>query len=325
MKKLLSLILVTVIFAALLCGCGEKKEKIVIYTSIEDYVVKDLDARLKEQFPDYEIKLEYMSTGTHASKLLAEKTDTKCDIIYDLEYAYLAQLDENELLADLSGYNKDIYYADLIESENYIPHLRSGGAIILNTKVLSENNLPEPTCYEDLLKPEYKGLISMPSPSSSGTGYMFLKSLVNTWGEEKAFEYFDKLTENILSYTSSGSGPVNALLLEEVAVGLGMTAQSVIQINEGAPFKIVYFEEGSPFTVYGQAIVKGKDERESVKEVFDYLVNTYGYVYNENFGPEKLFKDKSYTLENFPQDIVYSDMKNNTIEEKERLLALWKH
>ena len=67
---------------------------------------------------------------------------------------------------------------------------------------LKEKNLSKPTSYEDLLKPEYKGLISMPNPKASGTGYMFLKSLVNEWGEEKTFSYFDKLTPNVLQYTS---------------------------------------------------------------------------------------------------------------------------
>ena len=51
--------------------------------------------------------------------------------------------------------------------------------------------------YEDLLKPEYKGLISMPSPKASGTGYIFLKALVNSMGEDKAFAYFDKLSKNV--------------------------------------------------------------------------------------------------------------------------------
>lgn len=323
--KILTLLLTVAIFTTLLCSCGGGKEKIIIYTSVEDYVVEDLDARLKEQFPNYDIDIQYMSTGNHAAKLLAEKTDTECDIIYDLEYAYLAQLDENDILADLSDYDSSILCDDLVESTNYLPHTRCGGCIILNTDLLKEKGLPEPTSYEDLLKPEYKGLISMPNPKSSGTGYMFLKSLVNEWGEEKAFDYFDKLTENILTYTSSGSGPVNALLQNEAAIGLGLTAQAVIQINNDAPLKVLYFDEGSPFTIYGQAIVKGKETRECVKEVFDYMVNTYGYIYNENFGPEKLFKDKTYTMENYPQNIVYSDMKNNTIEEKERLLALWKH
>ncbi len=327
-KRIVSLALVlAMVFAVMsaFCGCSETKEKILIYTSVEDYVVEDLTKRLNEEFPDYEITIEYMSTGNHAAKLLAEGKNTDCDITYDLEYAYLAKLSEAGVLADLSSYDLSVYAEDTMESDYYIPHLRSGGCIIVNTEVLADKGLAEPTGYEDLLKPEYKGLISMANPKSSGTGYMFLKSLVNTWGEDEAFEYFDKLAENVLQFTSSGSGPVNALLQGEVAVGLGMTAQTVIQINDGAPLKVLYFEEGSPYTLYGQAIISGKEERECVKEVFDFMVNTYGYEYNEKFGPEKLFKDKTYEMDNYPTNIVYSDMKNNTIEEKERLLGIWKH
>ena len=308
-----------------LTGCGgTEKESVLIYTSVEDYVIEDLSARLNETFPDYDITVEYVSTGNHAAKLLAEGTSTECDITYDLEYAYMAQLAQEEVFADLSGYDMSIYMEDTVESNNYLVQCRNGGAVILNTQLLEEKGLPEPVCYEDLLKPEYKGLISMPNPKSSGTGYMFLKSLVNAWGEEKAFEYFDHLTPNILQYTSSGSGPVNALLQGE-AVGLGMTAQAVTQINEGAPLKIVFFEEGSPFSLYGQAMISGKESRVCVKEVFDFLVKDYSYQLNEKFFPEQMFKDKTYKVENYPGDIVYSDMSNNTIEEKERLLELWKY
>lgn len=325
-KRIFTAVLAMVLLCTpLLTGCGSNKEKILIYTSAEDYVVKDMTARLEETFPNYDITVEYLTTGNHAARLLAEGKGTTCDITYDLEYAYLSQLDEKGLLADLSGYDQSIYCEDTVESQNYLVHCRNGGAIILNTEVLAEKNLPEPTCYEDLLKPEYKGLISMPNPKSSGTGYMFLKSLVNTWGEEKAFSYFDKLTENVLSYTSSGSGPVNALIQKEVAIGLGMTSQAVIQINQGAPLKIVYFEEGSPFSLYGQAIMAGKEQRESVKAVFDFMVNTYAYEQNEKFYPEAMFKDKVYVVENYPQNIAYSDMSNNTIAEKDRLLEKWKY
>lgn len=325
-KRIIASVLALLLLCApLLTGCGNDKESILIYTSVEDYVVEDMNARLAETFPDYDITIEYLSTGNHAARLLAEGTGTSCDITYDLEYAYLAQLDEKGLLADLSGYNKDIYLEDTVESDNYVVQCRNGGAIILNTQVLAEKNLPEPTSYEDLLKPEYKGLISMPNPKNSGTGYMFLKSLVNTWGEEKALSYFDKLTENVLSYTSSGSGPVNALIQKEVAIGLGMTAQAVTQINQGAPLKIVYFEEGSPFSLYGQAMLAGKDQRASVKAVFDFLVNTYSYELNEKFFPEAMFKDKVYSVENYPQNIVYSDMSNNTIDAKTALLEKWTH
>lgn len=316
---------VFMLLPAVLSGCGQNKELVVIYTSIEEYVIDDLSARLEEAFPEYKIKIEYMSTGNHAAKLLAEGTSTDCDITYDLEYAYLTQLAQNNLLADLSSYDQNIYVSDTVVSNNYLVHLRNSGAVILNTEVLKQKNLPEPTSYADLLKPEYANLISMPSPKSSSTGYMFLKNLVNAWGEAEAFEYFDKLSQNILQYTSSGSGPVNALVQGEVAIGLGMTAQGVLRINEGEPLKIVYFEEGAPFTLYGQAIVAGKEEREAVKKVFDFMVNTYGYEFNEKFYPEQIFKDKTYTVKNYPQNINYADMSNNTIDEKNRLLDKWKY
>ena len=326
MLKNMSLLLALVMVLSLvLTGCGSSKERILIYTSVEDYVVEDMNARLSETFPDYDITVEYVSTGSHAAKLLTEGTNTECDITYDLEYAYMEQLAQAGVLADLSAYDRSIYVEDTIASDYYLVQCRVGGAIILNTEVLQEKGLAEPTSYADLLKPEYKGLISMANPKSSGTGYMFYKSLVNAWGEDKAVQYFNDLTPNILQYTSSGSGPVNALLQKEVAIGFGMTSHAVTQINQGAKLKIVYFEEGSPYTMYGQSIIAGKEQRESVKEVFDFLVNTYSYELNEKFFPEQMFKDKVFSVKNYPQNIVYSDMSNNTIEEKEQLLGLWTH
>ena len=323
--KAILLVAVLLLTTMLATGCGNSANRILIYTSVEDYVIEDMNARLSEEFPDYDITVEYVSTGNHAAKLLTEGANTECDISYDLEYAYMEQLARNGVLADLSDYDRSIYMEDTIAGDNYLVQCRVGGAIILNTQVLAEKNLPEPQSYQDLLKPEYKDLISMANPKSSGTGYMFYKSLVNAWGREQALAYFDELSKNVLQYTSSGSGPVNALLQKEVAIGFGMTSHAVTQINEGAPLKVVFFEEGSPYTMYGQSIVKGKEERACVKEVFDFLVGTYSYELNEKFFPEQMFKDKVFAVENYPQNIKYSDMSNNTIEEKEALLDLWKY
>lgn len=319
------LLMITLMLPMLLTGCSAGKESVLIYTSVEDYIIEDMSARLKEKFPNYDITIEYMSTGNHAAKLLAEGTNTEGDITYDLEYSYMEQLAQAGVLANLSEYDRSIYMDDTNVSDNYLIQCRVGGAVIINTELLAEKGLAEPTCYEDLLKPEYKGLISMANPKSSGTGYMFLKSLVNAWGEEKAFAYFDALTPNILQYTSSGSGPVNALLQGEAVIGLGMTSHAVTQINEGAPLKVVFFEEGSPFTLYGQSIIAGKETRTCVKEVFDYLVNIYSYELNKNYYPEQMFKDVTYSVENYPENVVYGDMSNNTIAEKARLLEMWKY
>lgn len=306
------------------CSGGKKQEEVVIYSSAEDYRNEYFVKRLKEEFPQYNIILEYIPSGNHAAKLKAEGKNTKCDISVDLDYAYLDMLKEN--FADLSSYDTSIFEPDVISaSGKYLPELRNGGSIVVNTDVLAKKNLPEPTGYEDLLSPEFKGLITMPSPKSSGTGYMFLKSLVNSWGEEEAFRYFDKLSPNVLQYTTSGSGPINSLLQGESAVGLGMTAQAVTELNKGAPFKLLSFEEGAPYSLCGYAMIAGKEEREAVREVFDFFYNTLIPENNQIFFPEALYKGQRYEIDHYPSEIHYSDMSNNEMEEKERLLEKWKY
>lgn len=323
MKKILALILCMVFVCCSFVGCGSAKKTIVIYTCAIDDRIAHMTADLEAKFPDLEFVIEYQSTSKLTAKLVAEGTNTDCDIIHDLSYLNLDSLVEKDLLADLSEYDTSIYVEGAASSKYYLPELRTGGAVIINTKVLADKGLAKPTSYEDLLKPEYKGLISMPDPKSSGTGYMFLKCLVNAWGEEKAYKYFEKLSDNILQFTSSGSGPVNALVQQEVAIGLGMITNAATQIGEGAPLEILVFEEGAPHSMYGQSIVKGKETDENIKEVFDYIISDYNYKSCEKFAPEKIYKDKDFKAPNFPETVKYADMSGDTLAAKEALLAKW--
>ena len=302
----------------------DSSNKVVIYSGAEEYRNEYFLKRINEEFPDYDVTIEYMPTGNLAAKLAAEGTDTDMDIFYDLDFSYAGLVEE--YLADVSSYDQSIYVDDCkVENAHYLAATRNGGAIIVNPDVLEEKGLAEPTCYEDLLNPEYKNLISMPGPKSSGTGYMFVKSLVNAWGEDKAFEYFDGLAENILQFTESGSGPVNALVQGEVAIGLGMTAQAVTAINDGANLKILFFEEGSPYSLYGYAIPKGKETRKAVVDVFDFFYNTLVMEDKELYYPEQVFVDQVNNIDNYPTDIQYADMHDNTTEEKSRLLDKWEY
>ncbi len=323
--RMLACTIVCVLLLGMLSACGGGKESVIIYTSAEDYRVEYMRQRLTEEFPQYDIVIEYMATGNHAAKLLAEGKNTECDITYDLEYTYLDKLAAQGILADLSAYDFSVFAEDTLRSSYYMPEYRNGGAIILNPAVLEKHNLPVPTCYDDLLKPEYQGLISMPNPKSSGTGYMFLLSMVNERGEDAAFAYFDALAENILQFTSSGSGPVNALIQGEVAIGLGITGTAVTAINNGSDLEIVMFQEGSPYALYGQGIIAGKETRPEVRAVYDFLYSTYGYENCEKFFPEKIFKDREFVIENYPSNIVYGDMSGDTAQRKDELLSRWKY
>ena len=328
MKKFLATLLIAVL--ALPCflftGCG--KETVTILTSTEDYTIEYMQEKLTERFPDYKIVVSYDSTSNIATKVINAGSNSEADIIYAEEYGYLAKMVEEEVLASLS-YDLTKFTDESLteETRGYaLPSIKTGGAVIVNTDKLTEKNIPEPTCYQDLLDAKYKDLVSMPSPKSSGTGYMFYLSLVNEMGEDNAIEYFDSLATNMENFiTTSGSGPVNALVKGEVAVGFGMISQAVDKISLGNPLKILFFEEGAPFNLYGTSIVKGKEERESVKAVMDYLYSELIDEICAKYYPESILKDKTYSVAGYPTDINYSNMSGNTLATKERLNALWSH
>lgn len=325
MKKLTRIIAWICLLATVLClvpACGKKSETIVIWTSGEDYKNDFYLSELKKKFPDYDIKLEYMNSSTIAAKVLEEGDKCSCDIILSEEYGYLYKCEP--YLAKLDSFDYSPFLDAIVPaSHKFTPELKNGGCIILNPSVLQEKGLAKPTSYQDLLKPEYKDLVSMPNPASSGTGYMFLRQLVNEWGEDEAFDYFEKLSDNVLSFTSSGSGPVNALVQGQVAVGLGMISQAVNEINDGVNLEIVFFEEGAPYSMYGNAVLTKSASRSEVMEVFNYLSTDLCKEDNKRFFPDQIFKDFTPSIENFPSDVKYGNMENDTLSEKERLLKKW--
>ena len=176
-----ALVVMLLCSALMLGGCGSSQEQVVIYTSAEDYRVEYMRQRLEAEFPQYDIVIEYLPTGNHAARLLAEGTATECDITYDLEYTYLQKLENAGVLADLSDYDFSVFSEDVVSSNYFMPEYRNGGAVVINPSVLEKHGLAKPGCYDDLLKPEYKGLISMSNPSSSGTGYIFYLNICITY------------------------------------------------------------------------------------------------------------------------------------------------
>ena len=324
-KGLILLLLVTLLFTVLADYGG--KESIVICASSEQYRNDAMQEQLTERFPQYNIIVMYMSTGKAAAKVYAEGTGTEIDMLVGLETGYLHKISAN--LADISGRSRLHYVEGVTPADNgnfWVTWERQAGAMIVNKDILAKYGLEAPQTYEDLLKPEYKGLIAMPDPKSSGTGYFFYKNWVNLWGEEGALEFVDKLYGNLKQFTESGSGPIKLLRQGEVAIGLALTFQAVSEINDGQPFEIIYPPEGSPYSLTGTAILEGHQNKEGVQEVYDYIIHDFLIYDKENFSPEIIYEGQTIGLENYPENIPYADMTGiQDDQEKERLLALWKY
>jgi iron(III) transport system substrate-binding protein len=326
MKKIICFVSALFLLALTFSCKKTDNNSVIIYTSTEDFRTEHMQELLKGKFPNYDITIQTLSTGNHAAKLKAEGTETEADIILNLETGYMEGL--QDILADLSSYNLSEFLPELVPaSRRFLPWDKSSGAIVINRSKLESAGLPIPESYQDLLKPVYKGLISMPNPKTSGTGYMFLVSLINAWGEDTAFTYFDSLALNILQFTTSGSGPVNALIQGEVAIGLGMTLTAVNAINtRGVPLELLFFAEGAPNITTSFGIIKGKETRPAVKEVFEFTLTKLLVDDKELYCPEAIFKNQQVNIPNYPKNIPYAKMDGvYDLTLKERLMGKWKY
>ncbi len=320
MKKKL-LLIVMLFMVMLLTGCGSK-DKVVIYTSMEEERNQKLTEMLKEEFPNLNVVVQHMATGNSAAKIKNEGTNVEADIVIDLETAHMKAVQDN--FADLSNVDTSFYLDGVNTSNNYLTWVKYTMNLIIDNKYFKEHNLTVPKTYEDLLKPEYKNLIAMPDPKTSGTGYGFFLNAVNIMGEEKAIDYFKKLKGNLREYTTSGSGPTNLLKQGEIAIAMGMTAQGVEAINDGYDFSIVELTTGSPYNTTSCGIIKGRESNENVMKVFNWLIKDFGKYDKENYMPDKILKDQKSNMKNYPENLKDANMTGvDSTEVKDKLIEKW--
>lgn len=320
MKK--KILLIAMLFmVTLLTGCGSK-DKVVIYSSLEEERNKALKEQLKEKFPDITVDVQYMATGNSAAKIKNEGSNIEADIVLALAAPYMAAVSDN--FADISNYDTSNYLEGINNTKNYLIWEKYTMGIIIDKDYFEEHNLKKPTKYEDLLRTEYKGIIAMPDPKTSGTGYGFFLNAVNVMGEEKAVEYFKKLKENIREFTTSGSGTTNLLKQKEVSIAFGEVVQGVHGINEGYNFEIIELETGTPYDTSTYGIIKGKENKPNVQKIFEWLINDFNKYDKEHFMPDKILKDQEIKIENFPTNLRDADMTDiNSSERKQELLKRW--
>ena len=141
-----------------------------------------------------------------------------------------------------------------------------------NTEILAKKKLPAPKSWADLLKPEYKGEIQMANPTSSGTAYTMIATLVQLMGEDKAFDYLAQLHKNISTYARSGTGPIKAVARGEAAVSVSFVHDAPQERMQGFPVQAVTPAEGTGAEIGSMSIVKGAPNLENAKKFYEWAL-----------------------------------------------------
>jgi iron(III) transport system substrate-binding protein len=160
-----------------------------------------------------------------------------------------------------------------------------------NKKFLEENHLEPPSSWNDLLNPAYKGMIQMADARTSGTAVTRIFSILEVFNrdEDKAFEYMQKLRQNVQVYTKSGGGGTIPVGLGQAGAGVFFIVDALKTQQEGYDVVVSFPKEGIGTSVEAIALIKGAQNPELGKKLIDWatspeMQNLYA-KYKINFVP----------------------------------------
>jgi iron(III) transport system substrate-binding protein len=223
----------------------------------------------------------HKATGEAAALLRAEAANPKTDIWWGgtgdpfLQAAELGLLEPYRpaYLAELHGWSVRQYAM----TQNMVGGFYTSAiGFGFNTDVLKKKNLPQPRCWSDLVKPQYKGEIEISHPATSGTAYTVLAGLVQMMGEEPAFDYMKKLHRNVSNYTRSGQAQAPNVAKGEVGIGVSFIFGFEKWRLTGYPVTTAAPCEGTSYEIGGIALVKGSRNAANAKRYYDWLMSPAG-------------------------------------------------
>lgn len=262
--------------AALLSGPALAAEKLTFYCSAqEDWC--QLMATGFEAETGIKVAMTRQSSGETLAKIKAESANPKGDIWWGgTGDPHLQAAEEGLTEAYISPMRGELHDWAIRQAEasgNRTIGIYSGGlGYGYNTEILAANNLPEPACWADLLKPEYKGHVQMANPNSSGTAYTTLATIVQLNGEEAGFDFMKGLHANVNQYTKSGSAPIKAAARGENTIGIVFMHDAVKQAVSGFPIKVVAPCEGTGYEIGSMSIIAGGRNTENARKFYDWAL-----------------------------------------------------
>lgn len=221
LKKLLALGLSLTMATALLAGCGSTNdtsadagsagesgdtsaEQVVIYSNADEEAITAMENALDSNGYEGQYVFQTFGTSELGGRLLAEGTNLEADMVTMSTFYLQSAQDQNNMFLPLT-----FAVNTLEEVPDYTAPITSQeGAIIVNTEMLAENNLPMPTCLKDLADPAYAGFVAVTDVQSSSTAWLLMQALVSEYGEEEAQNILHDIYVNAGDHVeSSGSAP----------------------------------------------------------------------------------------------------------------------
>jgi putative spermidine/putrescine transport system substrate-binding protein len=218
------------------------------------------------------------NSGQSLAQLVAEKANPVADVVY-YGVTFGIQAAKSEVI---TGYKPALWEqipAGLKDPEGKWVALHSGTmGVMVNVDALG--GLPVPKSWNDLLKPQYKGMVGYLDPSSAFVGYVGAVAINQALGGSlndftPAISYFKQLAKNApivpkqTAYARVLSGEIPILL------DYDFNAYRA-KYKDHANVAFVIPQEGSITVPYVISLVKNAPHADNGKKVIDYVLSDRG-------------------------------------------------
>lgn len=235
-----------------------------------------MKAEFEKTHPDTTVNFVRLSAGEALTRIRNEKDNPQFDIWWGGPLDSFVAASAEGLLEPYSSPNMaNLANPDLTRAPDdswagvYIGTL----GFATNQNWLDENpGVEPPKSWDDLLKPEFTKQIMVAHPSSSGTSYTALCTILQLKGEEAGWEFIKKYADQVLQFTRSGAAPANFVGQGEAAVGIVFSHDIVAAQEKGAPLVLTFPEDGTGYEIGGMGIIKGAQHPDAAKAWFDWAL-----------------------------------------------------
>jgi len=220
MKRIAFLLLTVVL---ILSACGPQGPAELTVMTHDSFAASEEVIQAFEEANNAQVTfLASGDAGAALNKAILSKDAPLADVFYGVDNTFLSRALEADIFEPYpSPVLANIPARFQLDPENRLLPVDYGDVCINYDKsYFAENNVPVPESLEDLLKPEYSGLLVVENPATSSPGLAFLLATVAHFGDPGFLDFWASLRENGLVavndwetayYTnfsaSSGQGP----------------------------------------------------------------------------------------------------------------------
>lgn len=318
-----------VLILASLSVSAQQRTRLQVYSTLEVENIADFKRAFEAENRDIEIVWMRDSTGVLTAKILAEQNAQRGDAIWGLAVTSTMLLKERGLLDPYAPKNLDALkpsFRDPADPPSYVGMEGWVAAVCLNTVEARKLGLPTPQSWFDLHDPKFKGKITMPHPASSGTGYFHVSAWIQTFGEDKAWAFMDKLHENIAMYVHSGAQPCRLTGAGEFPVGISAEISAAEVRHKGAPVEGLLMKEGGGWEMDTAAILKGTKNLDAARRLMDFAASRKANELYATFVSQVAMPGIVSNIPNYPAGVAESMIKNDfawASANRARILAEW--